>query len=340
MVRPDLKEKIQSVATKLGYKPDPALAALVAYRTGHRQTQALSNLALLVPTSPFRPRATNPRTCYFDSHLRQAAEKLGYCMDLIEIPDEPRAQAAVQRMLLARGIRGLVLSAEFVSPRKLQLDWSHFACVQILNFHSDHFHHAISRNEHLDMTKIMEEIQNHGFSRPAFVMGTSAETPHFSLKVAIFETALVEMGVTKPKDYEFLYPLGYDWEKGEFSKWVKKRKPDVIISDTADWTVEFLSRQGHNVPKDIGFISTCVPFEGSSCSGIKIDVPSQTQLCMDILHGQLLRGEVGLPDIPMAVELRGLWQSGTTLDNRTKASPNTACNPAQHIKTRIPTSIV
>jgi hypothetical protein len=33
---------------------------------------------------------------------------------------------------------------------------------------------------------------------------------------------------------------------------------------------------------------------------------------MDMLHGQLLRGEMGVPEVPLAVELRGLWQDGKT----------------------------
>ncbi len=324
MVRPALKEKIQAVAQQLGYHPDPALAALVAYRTGKHPTKALSNLALLVPATDAPVRATNSRTRFFDEHLKQAAERLGYCLEIVLVQQGVKDDERIQRMLLARGIRGLILSAEIVSPMDLQLEWSHFACVQILGYHSDHFHHAICRNEHLDMTTVMEEIQAHGYRRPAFVMGISPETPHFSLKRAIFEAALMEMGIGRPRDFEFLYPHTFDWESREFARWVKKKKPDVLVSDTGDWTIETLRRDGVIVPDQIGFISTSVPYAGSNCSGIRVDVMSQARLCMDILHGQLLRSECGLPEIPMAVELRGLWQMGSTLGDRRQVSTTAA----------------
>src|SRR5207249_4565542 len=107
----------------MGYRPDPMLTHLMQHLRSHRHTKAGVNLAILSTLdAPFVQRLT-------DGALERAA-RLGYELDQIDLRQFANKPAALTRILVARGVAGVLLapSAEPMDYSSL-LDWKKFAAV-------------------------------------------------------------------------------------------------------------------------------------------------------------------------------------------------------------------
>jgi LacI family transcriptional regulator len=312
-VTAELKKRIKAAAMSLGYRPDPALGALVAYRIRTRPATFRTTVALLVPEARKQKWIQTHYNELFYRSLKEYAEQQGYAIDLIETPDNTAGQRRLERILISRGIHGIVLAPGLMNAESFAIDHSRFAFIQCPGYAVRHYFHVIIPNAYLDASRVLEEVQKRGYHRPALVMGLSKHTPHFSMKRVIFEAALLELGLSDVKKREFFYSLGSDWYRSDLPEWLGQIDVDVIVTDTFDWILPHLAAAKIEIPKRCGFVSFSLPDASSQASGILVDVAAQSRLCIDLLHSQLQRGECGIPASPVSVEIAGIWHEGRTL---------------------------
>src|SRR5690606_584961 len=102
------REKIQQLAREMGYRPDPALTALAAYRSTIQPTHRFEKLAILVPERegelPANIREQVRGIC-------ERAEELGFTPELFPIARTQKEQLRTSRAIYNRGIRGVVVTA-------------------------------------------------------------------------------------------------------------------------------------------------------------------------------------------------------------------------------------
>lgn len=98
------RRRIQSIAAEMNYRPDPALAALAAYRTGTRSTVKYEKLAFVTA----RPERFETIEGSLPWHQFQAAKSeaatLGYELELFYLGRSKREAARLSRVLQSRGI--------------------------------------------------------------------------------------------------------------------------------------------------------------------------------------------------------------------------------------------
>jgi LacI family transcriptional regulator len=307
-VRPDLKAQIAARAKEVGYRPDPSLAALVSYRPNLRGRPIQANLAVLIPKGRGAEYKTNPHSRVLAAALEENATQLGYHLEFFELG----GSSSGTRILRSRGVRGLIIPPTFEAFPDSFDGWPYFTGVQILGYQKTNLLNAISRNEHLDMTRIMSEVLERNFKRPAFLMRVTTSTPRFSVKRAIFEMAVRELGLKNPAQMEFFYPSDCAWD-APFERWLSKARPDVLVTDTLDWSIEMLESKGIRIPQDCSLISTNITETSSRLSGLMQDHSNQALNCMKLLHSQLIHGEFGLPELPLTINVQGVWHPGQTL---------------------------
>ena len=100
------RRRIQKIADRLGYRPDPMLAALSHYRFGRREVKAPTTLAFLLN---FRDqaelKASHPHWLFLEGARRQA-ERIGYQLEIFYIGH--RTAGAGQRIAAVLQARGIV----------------------------------------------------------------------------------------------------------------------------------------------------------------------------------------------------------------------------------------
>src|SRR4051812_41990803 len=103
------RTRIQRVAKAQGYRPDPVLTHLMQHLRSSRKTRAAANLAVFTPLqAPFTQRLI--------AGAEARAARLGYALNRIDLSPFERQPGGLTRILLARGITGLLL-APAASPR-------------------------------------------------------------------------------------------------------------------------------------------------------------------------------------------------------------------------------
>src|SRR5688572_15026259 len=125
--------RVQAVAEKMGYRPNPRVAALMAHIRRARPVATGERIAFLWLARP------DP---YVRTHqgAKQRAEQLGYEMEDFVVRDRARDAPRLERILRTRRITGVVLSP--LNPGEssfaLDWDWSRFSPAIIGNRSEEH----------------------------------------------------------------------------------------------------------------------------------------------------------------------------------------------------------
>jgi len=101
-----------------------------------------------------------------------------------------------------------------------------------------------------------------------------------------------------------------------FAEWFKREKPDAITA------VEMSEVQGHleamrvRVPKDVGLAHLDLSEDNKSYAGVVQHNEAIGAAAFDLLLGQILRNERGVPAMRKTVMIEGSWRDGPSLRPR------------------------
>ena len=104
-----MQPRIEAIAVKLGYAPDPMLSALSAYRKSQRPAAFHANIGWI-------NNHARPEDLYASDFLRyyqgagERAKQLGYALEEIRLADISFNMKRLGRILDATGVKGLLLA--------------------------------------------------------------------------------------------------------------------------------------------------------------------------------------------------------------------------------------
>ena len=305
-VNAETGRRVREVAEQMGYAPDPALSALVAYRTGKRASVSHGNLAWIRDT----PESQLP-FAYFEEPVFQAAaaraKQLGYKLEAFTLGPEGHKASQLPRLFRSRGIQGLLI-APLNDPRLLEgMDWENLSAVAIgrslrrprLDYvTADHFEAGY---------RICATLRERGYRRVAFLSPTRTDDRvqhrfYASIRAAALDE---ERGWVPP------FLIGESDPK-LIAPFLKKHRPDVVVSDDPDG-LETLRAAGCRIPEDLGFASTRIFGENRVISGIRPAMAEIGERAVSFLHMKLLVAERGVPERAAGTVILGHWQAGETL---------------------------
>jgi hypothetical protein len=102
-----------------------------------------------------------------------------------------------------------------------------------------------------------------------------------------------------------------DWNEAampQMERWLKREKPDVIITPAADPVLAPLTRAGWRVPADLGLALLACPRPGDAASGIYQNGRLIGALAVDALIDLVERHEFGLPAQSTTLMVEGCWK--------------------------------
>src|SRR4029078_10997874 len=105
-----------------------------------------------------------------------------------------------------------------------------------------------------------------------------------------------------------------DWQDAtRIVAWLKREKPDVLITPAADALTGTLARAGWKVPDYIGPALLACPQFGDACSGVYQNGRMIGALAADTLISMVERHERALHEQATALMVEGQWNEGRTL---------------------------
>lgn len=312
-VAPATRDRIQRIADELGYRPDPVMGRLAEYRRRDGKRSMTDSVVALVTGGPTKVawRASFNHLTWAEG-IRTEADRLGYRLEVVWMPETTEAERQLSQQLFHRGIEGLLLLPREKEEAIHGLPWERFAAVSLAtNFTSPQGLH-VSHDRFENVRIAWEQLAALGYRRIGFCIEASGNARSRGLMLAAH---LLEERLRA----EDIIPLAslFDTEltREIFLKWVSATQPDAILTPHLN-LLSWLRESGRRVPQDIGYAHLNSPHQDPGISGIDNQGLKVGASAMRALHRLLVTGQKGMPDPPQSILHPGIWKPGKTVRSK------------------------
>jgi DNA-binding LacI/PurR family transcriptional regulator len=299
------RKRIQRLALKRGYRPDPTVSRLMHHLRIRRSHRLQAMICGLTDHTP--PRRNNWVGRIAEGARARAAE-LGFGFDLLNLSDYAGSPDRLERVLLSRGVEGLLL-LPLRTPKVCDevLAWNQFSVVstsysvispEFCRVVSDQFNNMMLlcreltargyRRIGLDITYEMEQRVRHNF--------TAALAWHN----AYGGTEIVQPLVTPPDNID---------DRSLLIKWLEEERPDVIVTPEIDRLKETVLEIYRGKPPPFAYALVDVAFNRRD-GGIDERGDWIGRTAADLISGMIMRGEKGVPEVTRNMLIQGAFVPG------------------------------
>ncbi len=322
------RERIQTLAEKMGYRPDPFLRALVAYRGRIMPRRNPPTLAYVTNwNTRWGWKNVTAHPDFFAGAERKARE-LGFNLDHFWMREPGLTHSRLNSILCARGINGVIIASHMREiDVALHFDWARFSAVKIDYFPHQPKLHNVTNDQCGIIRLAMQRVMAMGYRRIGFVMHRGWDHSVDHLWSAGF---LCEQQNLAAKDRipMFLFPepepvdAWFNESKSDvvapgdaFARWFNRHRPAIIISKWS-FVQPRLAALGVRVPRDVSFAEVFLEKFDGSVAGVRQNHATVGEIAVEILAGQLQHNKYGVPEIPTTTFVEGTWFDGATCPGR------------------------
>lgn len=305
----ETRRKIQRIAARLGYVPNAALASVMAHTRASGQTRYQATLAYIDAS------ASSHRDYYafqtYKAGVVKRAHQLGYEVDSFIIDDLVRPPKAIERILLARGIRGMIMMwphHQGIPPSWRQL-WEKRSCVFLA-----------ARPEFPALPVAMSDH----FSVGALAYKKAYAAGHRRISVVLdrWLHAVTEgrfMGGVYSQR-ELLHPAGQvpvlrigEAEERLFLNWYKRHRPECIITMSFG-IADYLRKARLKVPSDVSLVHWDVdPHAYGRWAGPEQHPAPIAHSAVDLLVSRIHHNTTGTAMAQTCLLTEPVWHDGASL---------------------------
>lgn len=301
------RQRINLLSQRLGFRPDPVLQALVAYRSSKR-TRVFEGTIAYLNNYPEQPSVIDQIAIHrsFFSGARYRAEQLGFRIEEFWCHAPGMSSRRLTDILLARGIRGLLIPPQPVTHSTLAIDWSHFASVRLSYSLEKPRLHAVVGNHFHAVELALKHLVVLGYNRIGLVIpsGNDDRTenrysgaymaycerhPRSLAKLPLFEAPIIE--------------------RDHLLRWFDLHQPDAILAGCLRLQNIF-ANEGIDIPKDLG-LATLFPPEPEMIHEIAHvdDIPGSVgAAAIEFLTDMIAQNQFGVPEVPRNLTLDPTWK--------------------------------
>ncbi|MBK1878728.1 LacI family DNA-binding transcriptional regulator [Pelagicoccus mobilis] len=306
----DLRRKVAKVAAELGWVPDSNLAKQMAIVRGNLGQVDVPNIAIVINCSREGLKEGHAARMQYEGALNHA-KKHGLNMSVFNLGDEPLSAKRLKGIFKARGIQGVVFIAT-INPA-LPIEYLEigrdFACsVSGLRFPELPFHVAIG--DFLEAGRIsLQMMLESGYKRPAIIIQRGVDEPLAWAFAGGVTTGMMQL---EPENRIPIYHVGED-ELGigehhlpGIKKLFKDNKPDCCL--TLDPRgLRTLMDEHFDDDEEVPLFSLDWQPDQIVDGGIDQRHTSIGEAAVDLVMGQIRRGEFGIPQVHRSVHIEGEW---------------------------------
>src|SRR5215212_2448834 len=311
-IPPQTRERIQAIARKLNYHPNPYVSTLMRIRRQGKPLKDKPALALVCAqrTSTGWRDHPAPTIRQMREGAFERATLRGYRPQEFWLHRDGMSNERFSEMLHARGIQGMLISPLGEGDPTPVLRWEYFASVCLSVPLPSLTITTVCNDHYFSSVQAVRECHRRGYRRPGLVL----RREHQLRFQGRWEAGFLVGGEMLP-DLKLLQPLYVDdWQDvTRIVAWLKREKPDVIIAPSAASLGETLERAGWKIPDDIGLAILACAEIGDRCSGVYQNGRMIGALAADTLISMVERHERGLPDQATTLMVEGQWNEGQTL---------------------------
>lgn len=293
------RDRIVALAEKIGYRTDPFVSRAMSRARKGRANTAAESVALVWPHNLTPSDRANPRRQRLLAGVRSRAALLGMAPQEFELDGLRVTPARLSRTLFNRGVRALLLLPAFPYPSgEPAFTWDFF-CAATIGYGpmAERLHRA--SHDHFDAMRIaLSKLSSAGHKR-----------------IAALVDPVIDNFVQRKYSAAFMAhaPIGTDglWDRDQkdpapIAKWWKAGRFDALIVHN-DLAPELRARL--NIPSSS--IVSLHWLAESGVAGMDQTPERVAEAAIDIIMGQLMRNEKGLPAHPRTLLVPGEWRDAT-----------------------------
>lgn len=309
------RDRIHSLAAKLGYKPDPIITKFMEHLRVERSQRSTVKLAVLIPEltkknlSSYHPLSENLRG------MHEQAELSGFELELFYLKTIGASLERIRGILLARGITGIIVAPFKSGVGKYDMNFKGMSVVTAgYSVTNPNFNRACP-NYLAMMDELLEHLCELGHQRIGFIM-----TYHqggighklFSSSFLFYQSKIElknQIPILRRRDIS---------DRG-ICEWMEKFKPSVVISSGEIHSQ--IKKLGWSVPNDVSFASldlSELPYEATGMYHRHAEVGRET---IKLLLSGLNFNQTGIPSHPKIVLVDSYLKTGNTVKRAGSAVP-------------------
>ncbi len=313
------RAEVKAAAQRMGYRPDPMLASLIAYRQEKRTRPIAATLAWINRwPDPKTLRRHSEFNAYWEGAC-EAAARLGYRVE--EFVVTPGLSATrLNGILQARSVFGLLIPPhpQEVAWADFGIDWDKYAVVRfgfsVLSLKV----HMIGNDQMRSAELAVQRATELGYRRIGYLSRAAFDlTTDANFRVGFIRGQ--ETVAANPMIPPLMLPAPIRPSAREslaaVKAWVKRWKPDAILT-TEPELPDALQRLGLRVPHDIGLLATTVRDCGPIDAGLDQNPTEIGRVAAQTLIELVNRQELGMPLFCRRVLVESAWVDGGSLPSR------------------------
>ena len=303
------RQRVREEAERLGYRQNAYVAMLMSRIRSGRKLSEQGVIALMVDArSESEWYRTRSYRIYHQGVARRAAE-LGFRVESFFLRAPGVNARALDRILKARGIRGVILAPPYRGNRVLPLDWEHYICVGCGHAREPQLFDRVANDHAQNVIIAFKELTAIGYRRIGLSLpGEISRVPELKWMAGYLEA---QNRLPRKQRIPLFTGDSPHPTLAEFRVWYRKWRPDVLLSLTGHER-SWLDAMRLQIPGDIG-LACLVRQPGANVAGIDEKNEVIGASAVEWVASQIVRNEYGVPVHPKLIMIEGAWANGTTL---------------------------
>jgi LacI family transcriptional regulator len=234
---------------------------------------------------------------------------MGYYLEEFWLPPEKMSPERFNKVLVNRGVHGLLLAPLPNPAQPLNLAWEPFSVVALGRTHSSQSLFCITHDHYHAMLLAMNRCHALCYRRIGLAVSRLANSKVEGLWLAAYLLRCRELALNDAPP-----PLlAETWNEETLHAWYDRYRPDVIISTNPTDLSVWLERLGLRPPRDIGLVNLNGTSPGEPVSGILQSSEIIGSRAIDLLVNGIEHNELGAPALPCTLLVPGQWNEGRTV---------------------------
>ena len=305
-VSPDTVSRVRQAAVAAGYRPNPLVATVLGSINRARSASFRGALAVVDIHEPEHPHGPFPRELI--AGAKERAAEMGFSIAEFAVGPDRLPWSRLDSILQSRGAHGIIVLPSWFPADLSALDWSRYAGIYTDYLTTGPTLHSVSPDHYGSMLDLVARLAARGYRRPGLILERQRDERIGRRQSAAFCAA---QPACSGQPVPPLITAAYPDFAAEFAPWFRAHRPDVVLShfpETRDW----MRACAPNATPP-GFVLLNILDRTQPCAALDLQPRVLGARAAEMVVGQVLRNEFGVPTWPSRTTVQARWVEGPTV---------------------------
>lgn len=304
--------RIQAQAKKLGYKPSPAISALMSQLRRARSRKHYEPVAFVTAfDTADRWKSLIQFKAYFDG-AAQRCDELGFRLEEFWLGNVNWHGARLSTILQTRAIRGVLLAPLPAPGTRIEMAWDKFSLVAFGYGLKDLPCHRVTNDQYRTLLRLFSRLDHLGYRRIGLMYPKSSDQNvinHLFAALSVYQSYL-------PRPLRVPPLMSEKPTRKECLAWIVRHKIDAVVVNHPD-ILDWIKSDGLRVPDDVGvaFFSGR-DIRAEKLAGVDQNPRNIGMTAVELVAEQLYENRTGIPAFQKVVLVEGEWCDGWTVRDK------------------------